>query len=180
MIVPSLSTLFSDAAGKVLCNLSPLCGPQPTYEFKNQVVFLIAPGTLNQIGVKDLLPTMETLHVGAPWEAFCDFLPVLAHVFFDRFPEYGVFGFSPVALGGPILILGWTCLVQLWIIFLSLANFLQKVKINNLSLTSVASPTSNCAAYFLGLKLAWEKCKAELSVSVIDSCELWESSKSPG
>lgn len=65
MVVPTFTTLLSNTAGKVLCDLSPLHRAMDLDELQHEAVFLLSPRALDKKRVEHFLPPVETLHICA-------------------------------------------------------------------------------------------------------------------
>jgi hypothetical protein len=70
VVVPPLSALLPDPARQVLSDLGPLLGPVLLNQMEDHPVLFLSPGPLDQVGVQDLLPSVETLDVGPSRQAF--------------------------------------------------------------------------------------------------------------
>jgi hypothetical protein len=57
------STLLSNSPWQILCNHRPFLGSIFIHKLQDSIVFLFHPCTLHQIGIQNLLPSMQALHV---------------------------------------------------------------------------------------------------------------------
>ena len=104
MVVPPLSrrrssgensseqvpALLPDPAGQTLSDEGPLPRPVQTDELHDLAVLLVAPGSLGQLRVQDLRPSVQTLHLGLAREEGSDLLPVLPSVDIHRLAKNNV------------------------------------------------------------------------------------------
>lgn len=90
MVVPSLAALLSDPPIEVACNGGPVLGTGFFDEAGEQVVFLLGPSSLDELGVEYLLPSVKALRVGATGDALSDLLPVSNLVVLDSVLQSGV------------------------------------------------------------------------------------------
>lgn len=111
MIMPSFSTLLANTARETVSNLSPFLRSFLLYKNEHKLIFFFAPGSFNQIRVQDLLPSVQTLDIGATRQCLCNFLPILASILLDSSCKHLVFGLGPMTLGWPVLVLGGPGLV---------------------------------------------------------------------
>ena len=65
VIVPALTTLFTNAPGQVLRNIGPLKGSKVLHQSQDQFVFFFAPRPLDKIRVEYFLPAVEALDICA-------------------------------------------------------------------------------------------------------------------
>ena len=84
MVMPSLSTLLTNSAWKVLSNLSPLFSSSLLDEFNHKLVLELSPRSLDELRVEDLLPSMQALDVSPALQFAGDLLPAFAFVTLDR------------------------------------------------------------------------------------------------
>ena len=84
MVMPSLSTLLTNSAWKMLSNLSPLFSSSLLDEFNHKLVLELSPRSLDELRVKDLLPSMQALDVSPALQLAGDLLPAFAFVTLDR------------------------------------------------------------------------------------------------
>ena len=68
VVVPPLTALLADASGQVLSNLAPVLRTLLLDLVDQLTVFLLGPGAFDEGRVEDFLPTVEALHVRAPWK----------------------------------------------------------------------------------------------------------------
>ncbi len=57
------STLLSNSPWQILCNYRPFLGSIFIHKLQDSIVFLFHPCTLHQIGIQNLLPSMQALHI---------------------------------------------------------------------------------------------------------------------
>lgn len=112
VVVPPLATLFANASREVMGDMGPFLSAIRLNQREHQLVFVLGPGTLHQLRVKHLLPTVEALDISAPLEALRNLLPVLTVVFLDSLRQLLVLFGCPVALVSAILVLGGPSLVN--------------------------------------------------------------------
>ena len=84
MVMPSLSTLLTNSAWEMLSNLSPLFSSSLLDEFNHKLVLELSPRSLDELRVKDLLPSMQALDVSPALQLAGDLLPAFAFVTLDR------------------------------------------------------------------------------------------------
>ena len=96
MVVPSFSALLSDSARKSLCNLTPVLCSILCNIFREFLIFIKRPRSFNHRWIKNLLPTMQTLHVGAVLKKTGDSLPVFRAKLTYKIRELLVFFSIPV------------------------------------------------------------------------------------
>ena len=65
VVVVAFAALFANPAREVFGYCGPILGPVFADKFDEDVIVFLGPGTLYQLRVEDLLPTVETLDVGA-------------------------------------------------------------------------------------------------------------------
>ena len=100
MVVPSLAALLAQPSGvELLGQKAPTLDPVLRHELDEAVVFLGRPRTLDQTGTEDLLPSVETLDVGAIGEGLGNLLPVPGGVGSDSLAENGILGLGPFGGG---------------------------------------------------------------------------------
>mmetsp|Transcript_5337 Transcript_5337/g.10185 ORF Transcript_5337/g.10185 Transcript_5337/m.10185 type:complete len:216 (-) Transcript_5337:160-807(-) len=89
VIVPPLSTLFSDTAWKMLRDYRPPFGAIFLHQLNNFGILLFCPGSFHKFWIQYFLPTMKTLNI-----CFlilecrlCNFLPVFPVMLEHRLPQ---------------------------------------------------------------------------------------------
>jgi hypothetical protein len=85
MVVPSFSTLLTDASWKILSDESPFLGSIFVNQMKNHLILFISPRALDETWIQDLLPAMKTLNVSSPRKLFGNLLPVFAPMLANSF-----------------------------------------------------------------------------------------------
>ena len=116
MVVPSFTTLFSDAAWKIAGDVWPLLGTLFLNLRNDKSVFFLAPRTLYKFRVEHLLPSVETLNVCASGDQRSNQLPILLVVLLHRNLKLTVLFFGPMALVFAILVLCSACFVNVSIL----------------------------------------------------------------
>ena len=83
MVVPSFSTLFTDAAREMAGDNGPFLSAILFYKFIHFSVFFCGPWTLNEARFENFLPTVETLDFCSMRQALGDKFPIFCAMFFD-------------------------------------------------------------------------------------------------
>lgn len=97
MVVPPFSTLFTYSSREVFRDLSPLLGSILLNQVEDQTIFFLSPWTFDQIGIKDFLPSVKTLHIGSPRQLLCYLLPILTRMDLHCICQYFIFFFAPMS-----------------------------------------------------------------------------------
>jgi hypothetical protein len=82
MVVPTFTTLLTDATFQIMSNLRPVLSTVNFHLVHEVAVFLLCPWPLDHLRVENLLPAVQTLDICAELKSFSNTLPVLgAHLF---------------------------------------------------------------------------------------------------
>jgi hypothetical protein len=96
MIVPPLTTLFSNSARQSLSDIAPVFGAELMNIFRQFFVFLLTPWSFHHWWIQDFLPPMQTLNICPLIEMRSNSLPVLSTVFLHQLCQLVVFFGVPV------------------------------------------------------------------------------------
>ena len=99
MIVPSFTTLFAKTSLELTSNKGPLLLAMNLDESNDSGIFFRSPGTLNETGLENFLPSVETLNVTATRKMGGNLFPILSRVFLDCPTKLLVFFFCPLSHG---------------------------------------------------------------------------------
>lgn len=83
VVVPPLSALLADPAGQLVGDDGPLLGPVPLDQLDDLAIFLLGPRALDEGGLEDPVPAVQTFDLLAMGEAGGDGLPVLGPMLVD-------------------------------------------------------------------------------------------------
>ena len=106
------------------------------HEAQYELVFLLGPGTFDQIWIEHLLPSMQALNIGPSVQTLGDFLPIFALIFVNGSGEFLVFFGRPMAFVGSVLVLCGASFVDVWILEMAALNLSLSGEIEFLSLGS--------------------------------------------
>ena len=96
VVVPPFSALLSDSTRKCLGNLTPVLCSILSNIFREFLIFFNWPWSFNHWWIENLLPAMQTLHIGAILKKAGDSLPVFRAKLHNEVRELLVFFSVPV------------------------------------------------------------------------------------